>query len=122
MCPPQRRCLTEVRTYTCADTMNCAPCTSPLNLGVSRWLSLKVLERSQALGTDLEVVRCLIAHGADVDIWAESGTPLIFAVVQGHFAVAQALIDAGADVNVSDLVCLCSQHSVELVWLNTARC
>lgn len=52
---------------------------------------------------DIEVVRQLLAQGADVRAQDENGrTALIAAAYRNALAVADALIQAGADVNVQD--------------------
>ena len=51
---------------------------------------------------DLDTVRLLLAHGADVEATERDRrqTALMWAVAQGHAAVAQVLIEHGADVLV----------------------
>jgi ankyrin repeat protein len=49
----------------------------------------------------LETVSLLLAHQAEVNVMASSGvTPLILAAAQGHVAVCEALLGAGATVEV----------------------
>ena len=51
----------------------------------------------------LNVVQCLLRHGADVNAPGKWGrTALVFASVWGHFEVARWLIEHGADVNAKD--------------------
>jgi uncharacterized protein len=52
----------------------------------------------------LEVARMLLARGADPNAWATGGPhvqPLHSAVAGGHETVAEALVDAGADVSAA---------------------
>ena len=50
----------------------------------------------------LDIVRLLIAHGADVNAQSSSGnTPLMYACAGGHEDVVRVLLEAGAHVEVS---------------------
>jgi ankyrin repeat protein len=58
------------------------------------------IELLQAAETgDLPRVEELLQEGADIDILQKSKTPLIAAIRKGHNAVANKLIDAGANIN-----------------------
>lgn len=48
----------------------------------------------------LETVRCLISHGATLDISNSVGNPLFGAIHGGHTDVAKLLIDSGIDTSV----------------------
>ena len=48
---------------------------------------------------DLSRVEQLLEEGADIDVLHKSKTPLIAAIRKGHIAVANKLIDAGANIN-----------------------
>jgi len=51
----------------------------------------------------LAAVQALIYNGADLDIVDEEGsTPAILAILNGHYEIAAALLNAGADVNTQD--------------------
>jgi ankyrin repeat protein len=53
-----------------------------------------------ALTGDIELMKMLIANGADVDERDVHGyTPLILAIQEGHTDIAKTLITHGADVN-----------------------
>ena len=53
----------------------------------------------------VEAIRTLVAHGADVNTTQEAGqTPLMWATAEGHLEAMQALLDAGADVNARTIV------------------
>mgnify|MGYP006082080637 FL=1 len=51
---------------------------------------------------NLEVVNYLIDKVDSINGTSKDGTPLMAAVVKGYIEVAKALIDAGANVNLSD--------------------
>lgn len=56
-----------------------------------------------AAASDVELVRRLIAEGADVNAQGPSQrTPLHYAAIAGHREVAQVLLDSGADVEARD--------------------
>ncbi len=48
---------------------------------------------------DLSRVEQLLEEGADIDVLHKSKTPLIAAIRKGHIAVANKLMDAGANIN-----------------------
>jgi uncharacterized protein len=52
----------------------------------------------------LDIVRYLIAHGANVNAhdWGGAGAPLFWAVREGHVEVCKVLIEHGANKNVRD--------------------
>jgi ankyrin repeat protein len=58
-----------------------------------------------SMGGHLEVVKALLAAGADTETGATtatgSNTALIWALVNGHTAVARALVEAGANLHVA---------------------
>ena len=48
-----------------------------------------------------EVARFLLSHGADVNLWSDSGAaPLHYAVVSNHLAFVKLFLDHGADVDI----------------------
>ena len=50
-----------------------------------------------------EIVALLLKYGADVNSTTQSGeTPLYYAAVEGHFAIAKLLIQNKADINYKD--------------------
>lgn len=51
---------------------------------------------------DLDAIALLLRAGADVDALAEDETPFLSAVKVSHFKSAQALLDAGANVDFQD--------------------
>lgn len=52
----------------------------------------------------LAAVQALIYNGADLDIGDEEGTtPAMLAILNGHYEIAAALLNAGADVNAQDI-------------------
>lgn len=52
------------------------------------------------LNDDIEMVRLLIADGAEIDARGRYGaTPLSCASIRGHYDIAELLVDEGADVN-----------------------
>jgi ankyrin repeat protein len=54
-------------------------------------------------GGQMEMVKFLIAHGAQVDAKSQGGsTPLVEAVAQNNVQISQYLVDHGADVNSKD--------------------
>ncbi len=60
---------------------------------------------------NLELVRLLLAHGANINARNHLGkTPLSEAITFGHNAIANALIEAGADVNLADIYGLTPLH------------
>ncbi len=52
----------------------------------------------------LEIVNLLIANGVDVNMATLEGTPLIFAVKGNHTEVVKSLINAGANIDESDMI------------------
>ena len=65
-----------------------------------------VLEKYLA-SSCLDIVRLLIAHGADVNAQSSSGnTPLMYACAGGHEDVVRVLLEAGAHVEVGTLIVL----------------
>ena len=50
----------------------------------------------------IDAVRVLAAAGADIDTPVNDTSPLALAVINAHFELAAALVDLGADPNVSD--------------------
>lgn len=48
----------------------------------------------------LEAVRCLLQHGAQLDVTNSVGNPLFGAIYGGHFEVAKLLIEKGIDTSV----------------------
>lgn len=62
-----------------------------------------LLAAARAGNPDRDVVRYLVAHGADTEARGTDGdTPLLLAVRGGHMRLARHLVDAGAEVNVRD--------------------
>jgi len=58
------------------------------------------LYHAACLGNQVDVVRHLLARGANVNLGDKTFTPLYGAVYHSHYDVAKVLIDNGADVNV----------------------
>ena len=70
-----------------------------------------LMEAASAGHTD--IVRLLIAHGADVNAQSSSGnTPLMYACAGGHEDVVRVLLEAGAHVEVSRYIINLSIYSV----------
>jgi ankyrin repeat protein len=79
------------------------PVSVPLFVSKGRFMkrSLNVRLCDAVWSGDLEVVQELILLGADVDCFNDNGnTPLHLAVEQGRIAICEALVRAGADVNL----------------------
>jgi hypothetical protein len=58
-----------------------------------------------ALNGHLDIVRCLVELGADVNCAEGTGeTPLIIAASRGHVEVVRFLVDLGASVGVADIL------------------
>ena len=55
-----------------------------------------------AFCNDLDAIRLLVAHGADIDPVVEDETPFLGAIKWSHFAAAETLLDLGANVDVRD--------------------
>ena len=51
---------------------------------------------------DLDAIRVLVKHGADLDPVTEGDTPFLFAVKWSHFDAAELLLDLGANVDFRD--------------------
>jgi hypothetical protein len=84
------------------------------------WPHRSVLEQAVRDGGG-SLVELLIAHGADPTVPSREGQPLLsVAVALGHVAVAQALLDAGADVD-TELVTPVSEDFVGLAPGTYAR-
>jgi len=64
---------------------------------------------------NIEAVRSIIAAGANVDEPAVWGTPLDIAVAKGSNAIAELLIEAGADVEGATADSVGRQHPLHLV-------
>src|SRR5262249_14352172 len=55
-----------------------------------------------AFNNDLDAIRLLVAHGADVNAVAEDETPFLGAIKWSRFRGAKELLRLGADVNFQD--------------------
>lgn len=58
------------------------------------------LYHAACMANQLDIVKRLLARGADITLGWEDDTPLYGAVCYSHYEVAKVLIDSGADVNV----------------------
>jgi ankyrin repeat protein len=66
------------------------------------WYHAERLHRAAADG-DCALAKSLIAEGVPLDAFEDIGfTPLHFAVRHEHFAMAQLLLDAGANINARE--------------------
>lgn len=54
-----------------------------------------------AIKGDLELIKYLVAHGANVNRWTKHGsTPLLEAAAYGHLVIVKYLVDHGANVHI----------------------
>ena len=58
----------------------------------------RILHYAASQKEQVEVVRMLIEHGADITAQAEDGTPLHLAAQKGKLKVASMLVEHGADM------------------------
>ena len=63
----------------------------------------------------LDVVRWLIAHGADINWSVNHWTPLCCAIARRHHAMAALLVAAGAAINAATMTAAASINDVELM-------
>lgn len=94
----------------------------------SKKLGNELLDITQRTNHDIDIVKQLIANGANLNVSNELGyTPLIFAVWLGNIDTEEVLVKAGANVNQADTegkIALhfvsysCQQESVELLLEN----
>nr|CUU00441.1 unnamed protein product [Hymenolepis microstoma] len=63
-----------------------------------------------AANGSVEIIKALIMGGANVNPPAYWGSPLMYAVKNGHYGAITTLVDAGADVNACDRQGFCPIH------------
>jgi ankyrin repeat protein len=74
-----------------------------------------------------EVADILLEHGADINHYAPSGTPLGIAAYAGQLKMVTKLLDAGADINAKSaegytpLMTACNTGRTEVVQLLISR-
>jgi hypothetical protein len=85
------------------------------NLGLARFLLKRGCDPNHSLwaaafASDLEAIRLLVGHGADIDPWQEDATPFLAAIKWSRFDAAEVLLDLGADVDVRDRAGMTALH------------
>ncbi|MFI4973590.1 MAG: ankyrin repeat domain-containing protein [Caulobacterales bacterium] len=63
-----------------------------------------------SFGNDLEAIRLLVRHGADLEDPSAGDSPFLGAVKWSHFGPAEELLKLGADVNARDAAGLTALH------------